>query len=69
VGCLEPAADLDRIGGGLVERQPAETVDALLERLALDVLEERSSWSGWSDISRCRTLIATLRSSVSSRAT
>ena len=37
---LEPAADLDRVGGRLVERQPAVAVDPLLERLAVDVLED-----------------------------
>ena len=36
----EPAADLDRVGGGLVEGQPSQAIDPLLQRLALDVLED-----------------------------
>ena len=37
---LQPAPDLDRVGGRLVERQPPEPVDPLLERLAVAVLED-----------------------------
>ena len=40
VGALERPPDLDRVGDGLVDRQAAEAADALLERLALDVLED-----------------------------
>ena len=36
----ERAGDLDRVGQRLVDRQPAEPPDAVLERLALDVLED-----------------------------
>ena len=39
VRALERAADLDRVGDRLGHRQPAEAADAVLERLALDVLE------------------------------
>ena len=37
---LQPAADLDRVGDRLVERQPALGGDPLLQRLARDVLED-----------------------------
>ena len=40
VGAAERAGDLDRVGQRLVDRQPAEPADAVLERLALDVLED-----------------------------
>ena len=40
VGGAERAGDLDRVGQRLVDRQPAEPPDAVLERLALDVLED-----------------------------
>ena len=40
VGGGEPAPDLDRVGGRLVDRQPAQPLDPLLQRLALDVLED-----------------------------
>ena len=41
VGRAEPSADLDRVGGRLVERQPAAVaVDPRLQRLAVDVLED-----------------------------
>jgi hypothetical protein len=33
------SSDLDRVGHGLADGQPAEPADSLLERLALDVLE------------------------------
>src|SRR5690606_2064054 len=36
----ERAADLDRVGDGLLDRQPPAAADALLQRLALDVLED-----------------------------
>ena len=36
----ERAGDLDRVGDRLVDRQPAHAADALLQRLALDVLED-----------------------------
>ena len=36
----ERAGDLDRVGDRLVDRQPAHAPDPLLERLALDVLED-----------------------------
>ena len=36
----ERAGDLDRVGDRLVDREPAHAADALLERLALDVLED-----------------------------
>jgi hypothetical protein len=39
VGTAERAGDLDRVGDRLVHRQAAHPADALLERLALDVLE------------------------------
>ena len=37
---LERARDLDRVGDRLVDRQAAHAADAVLERLALDVLED-----------------------------
>ena len=37
---LERAGDLDRVGDRLVDGQPAHAADAVLERLALDVLED-----------------------------
>ena len=40
VGGAERAGDLDRVGDRLVDRQPADAADAVLERLALDVLED-----------------------------
>ena len=40
VRAAERAGDLDRVGQRLVDRQPAEPADAVLERLALDVLED-----------------------------
>ena len=40
VGAAERAGDLDRVGDRLVDRQAAHAADALLERLALDVLED-----------------------------
>ena len=40
VGARERAADLDRVGHRLGHRQPAEPPDAVLQRLALDVLED-----------------------------
>ena len=40
VRAAERAGDLDRVGERLVDRQPAEPPDAVLERLALDVLED-----------------------------
>ncbi len=40
VGAAERAGDLDRVRERLVHRQPAHAADALLERLALDVLED-----------------------------
>ena len=41
VSRAESATDLDRVGGRLVERQPARGgVDSVLERLAVDVLED-----------------------------
>ena len=36
----ERAGDLDRVGDRLVDGQPAEPPDPVLERLALDVLED-----------------------------
>ena len=38
--CIERPCDLDRVGDGLRDGQSAEAADALLERLALDVLED-----------------------------
>ena len=40
VGGGEPAADLDRVGDGLVHGQAALLLDAALQRSALDVLED-----------------------------
>ena len=40
VRALERPPDLDRVGHGLRDGQPAEAPDALLERLALHVLED-----------------------------
>ena len=40
VRAAERAGDLDRVGQRLVDRQPPEPADAVLERLALDVLED-----------------------------
>ena len=40
VGGAERARDLDRVGDRLGDRQPAVAADAVLERLALDVLED-----------------------------
>ena len=40
VGGAERAGDLDRVGDRLVDGQPAEAADAVLQRLALDVLED-----------------------------
>ena len=40
VRALQRARDLDRVGGGLGDRQALAAPDALLERLALDVLED-----------------------------
>ena len=40
MGALERATDLDRVRHGLGQRQAPEAPDALLERLALDVLED-----------------------------
>ena len=40
VGGAERAGDLDRVGDRLGDRQPAVAADAVLERLALDVLED-----------------------------
>ena len=40
VRCAERPRDLDRVGDGLGDGQPAEAPDAVLERLALDVLED-----------------------------
>ncbi len=39
VGGAEGPGDLDPVGDGLGDRQPAHATDPLLERLALDVLE------------------------------
>jgi hypothetical protein len=40
MGAAERARDLDRVRERLVDREPAELTDAVLERLALDVLED-----------------------------
>jgi hypothetical protein len=40
VGGAERAGDLDGVGHRLVDRQAPEAPDALLERLAVDVLED-----------------------------
>ena len=40
VGGAERAGDLDRVGDRLGDRQPPVAADAVLERLALDVLED-----------------------------
>ena len=40
VGSSETAADLDRVRGRLVDREWPDALDPLLERLAVDVLED-----------------------------